>query len=104
MTPAAKAKLKFFSASPPAINNAIRTNKVVNEVIIVRAKTWFRESFNSTSELPFLFSSKKFSLNQSETTIESFKEYPTTANNAANTDKSKVKLKIEKIPNMIKTS
>ena len=56
------------------------------------------------SLLPCLFLSTKFSLILSDTTIESFKEYPTTANNAASTDKSKTKLNIENIPKMINTS
>ena len=39
ITPKDKAKLKLNNADPPAINKAVRTNKVVNDVIIVLAKT-----------------------------------------------------------------
>ena len=41
---------------------------------------------------------------RSETTIESFKEYPTIASRAASTERSNVRLNKENIPRMINTS
>ena len=94
---------KLLIVSPPKIRSAIKTNKVVKEVIKVLPIIWLRDLLIAISELDLLFF-LKFSLTLSETTMVSLREYPITAKIAAKTDKSKSREKKEKNPSTITTS
>ena len=94
---------KFLTASPPNKSNEIITSNVVNDVTRVLDKVWLIDLFN-TSNIDNFLNTILFSLILSNTTMESFKEYPITASIAARTLRSNVKLKREKNPRVIMTS
>ena len=94
---------KFLTASPPNINKDIMTSNVVKDVTSVLDRVWLID-LSSTSRIDNFRKIILFSLILSNTTIESFSEYPITAKIAAKTLRSNVNSNNEKTPSVIITS
>ncbi len=74
--------------SPPNKNNAVKTSKVVNEVMMVRFSVWFSDVLTTSIGVLFLIFLKFYRM-RSNTTNVSLSEYPITARIAAKTLRSK---------------
>ena len=96
------AREKSWITGPPHTRSATTASRVVREVLMVRERVWLMESL-SRGTMP-LESPHQFSRTRSNTTMVSFREYPTMVRMAAMNDTPTSRCRRLKTPRVIMAS